>query len=439
MSDGSQPDDDPKPVNPFEAFSGNPFEALSGADLQELFRMLQSPGPVNWEIARQVATGIATADIADDAGAGRRDRHLQPATDQKGADELVQLTRVAQLHVADTTGLAEVGAVPVRVVNRVEWTEITLDGLRPVLEALSTTLTGDRGAVDPSQWPTNPAEAAQDPELIAGLITALAPTLFGVQAGSLVGLLAQHALGQHDLPLPLAGDPQLAFVPSNVDSFADDWSIERRDLRFALALREVVRCAPRSVPWVRARLLRLSSEYVSGYELRPEAIEEQLAEFLPEGFDPMSMLADLEAGNANLEAFPEIDIDPTRLLDGLRSERQEPVRADLQRFGSVLEGYTDTLVGLLTSSLAPGTERIDEALRRHRVESGRHTDFVERMLGLELERVHYEQGQRFCAGVVDRVGVEGLNRLWERDEMLPTSSELEAPGLWLARIDLDLP
>ena len=33
-------------------------------------------------------------------------------------------------------------------------------------------------------------------------------------------------------------------------------------------------------------------------------------------------------------------------------------------------------------------------------------------------------------------GTEGLNRLWEREEMLPTVSELEAPGLWLARIEL---
>jgi uncharacterized protein (DUF2342 family) len=39
-------------------------------------------------------------------------------------------------------------------------------------------------------------------------------------------------------------------------------------------------------------------------------------------------------------------------------------------------------------------------------------------------------------GVVERAGVDGLNRLWERAEMEPTPNELVAPGLWLARIDL---
>jgi uncharacterized protein (DUF2342 family) len=39
---------------------------------------------------------------------------------------------------------------------------------------------------------------------------------------------------------------------------------------------------------------------------------------------------------------------------------------------------------------------------------------------------------------VERAGTEGLNRLWESPHMVPTGPELEAPGLWLARIDLDL-
>jgi len=40
--------------------------------------------------------------------------------------------------------------------------------------------------------------------------------------------------------------------------------------------------------------------------------------------------------------------------------------------------------------------------------------------------------------VVERAGPEALNRLWEAPRYAPTAPELEAPGLWLARIDLDL-
>jgi uncharacterized protein (DUF2342 family) len=58
------------------------------------------------------------------------------------------------------------------------------------------------------------------------------------------------------------------------------------------------------------------------------------------------------------------------------------------------------------------------------------------LLGLELDRDHYEQGVAFCSGVVERAGVDGLNRLWEGPHMVPTAAELAAPGLWLARIEL---
>ena len=40
------------------------------------------------------------------------------------------------------------------------------------------------------------------------------------------------------------------------------------------------------------------------------------------------------------------------------------------------------------------------------------------------------------SNTVERAGMEGLNRLWESESLLPTPNELDAPGLWLARIDL---
>jgi uncharacterized protein (DUF2342 family) len=58
------------------------------------------------------------------------------------------------------------------------------------------------------------------------------------------------------------------------------------------------------------------------------------------------------------------------------------------------------------------------------------------MLGVELDREHYERGHRFCEGVIERAGMAGLNRLLDAPERLPTPAELDAPGLWLARIDL---
>ena len=43
------------------------------------------------------------------------------------------------------------------------------------------------------------------------------------------------------------------------------------------------------------------------------------------------------------------------------------------------------------------------------------------------------------AGVVERAGKRGLERLWRGERELPTPAEVDAPGLWLARIDLPDP
>ena len=55
---------------------------------------------------------------------------------------------------------------------------------------------------------------------------------------------------------------------------------------------------------------------------------------------------------------------------------------------------------------------------------------------LELTQATYDRGGAFVAGVLERSGGDGLRRLWSSDAHLPTPAEVDAPGLWLARIDL---
>ena len=50
-------------------------------------------------------------------------------------------------------------------------------------------------------------------------------------------------------------------------------------------------------------------------------------------------------------------------------------------------------------------------------------------------RADNRSGRRFCGEVAERTGMEGLNRVWGAPEALPSLSELEAPAVWLARIE----
>jgi putative hydrolase len=394
---------------------GPGFPFPGGFDFTQLMRMLQSQGPVNFDVARQVAGVIATSD-PESGQPG-----TEPPVEPDAAAAFDGLVRAAQTSVADTTGIAGVLTVANRTVDRQTWSATTLDGLAPVFEALAVALgTPPAAHGEADEAPTG--GAAGEDAMFGFLMQTLLPVLLGVWSGWMVGQLSHHALGQYDLPLPLEGAPALLFVARNVDEFADAWSLPVDELRYALVLRETVHGAQRSVPWVRERLSNLSRDYVGAYEMNPDALEDQLGELdftNPEAMQSLGGFADAGA-----------------LLGAMRSERQLPVLEELTRYVSVLEGYADVVVESIGEKMVRSHGRIDEALRRHRLERGDAASFVDRLLGLELERRHYEEGVAFCRGVIERAGVDGLNRLWESEEMLPTRSELEAPGLWLARIEL---
>jgi putative hydrolase len=385
----------------------NPF----GFDLEQLMRMLQSQGPVNFEIAQQVASAVATAH--PETG----EPEAEPPIDSDVRESFENVVRAAQGAVAETTGIATALGVPSECVDRSRWSQATLDRLAPVLNTLAGAL--QRGA-DPGD--TGIGGEPDPSDIGAFLMQSLLPLLLGVWSGSMLGQLAHHALGQYDLPLPLHGPPTQRFLVRNVEAFGAEWELPADELRYALALREVVHGAQRSIPWVRDELERLATEYVAAYEVQPDALQEQLGELNLS--DPSSMASLTQLG------------DPNALLGAMRSDRQGPLLESLQRYVSVLEGYTDIVVEKLGEPMIPSHARIDEALKRHRLDRGEAAAFVDRLLGLELDRSHYDAGIAFSEGVVERGGIEQLNRLWQSPEMIPTRAEFEAPGLWLARIDL---
>jgi putative hydrolase len=382
-------------------FPGGP--GFGNVDLSKLVEMLASPGPVNWAIAREIAHQVATE--------GQPERPIDPATPA----EMSELVRAAQAHVAELTGLSAGLAAPVRVLGPIAWAELHLDALRPVLDALSHTLgtTLREGVVEE---PGDPPPS--DP--LASILPMLTPVLLGLQAGSMIGYLALHALGRYDLPLPSADAPSLCFVAQHIDDFEAAWSLPRADLRFTLATHEVVHAAVRSVPWVRERLLALSRDYVGAYRLDLRAFEEAFGSLDPT--DPSS--------------FEALAARPHDVLRALQSSAQGDVQERLRNFTTVLEGYADVIVGRATARLVPSRAQIHEAFQRHRIDRGAAGQFVDALLGIDLRRDDYERGRVFCEGVIERAGLDGLNRLWSDERAIPTSAELDAPGLWLARIDL---
>ncbi len=197
-----------------------------------------------------------------------------------------------------------------------------------------TALAGALQRPGAGEYEPDDSSSADPADLGAFLMQSLLPLLIGVWSGSMIGQLAHHALGQYDLPLPLHGPPTQRFLVHNVEAFGAEWELAGDELRYALALREVVHGGQRSVPWVREELERLATAYVGAYEVQPDALQEQLGDI------------DFSDPSASMANFTELG-DPSLLLGAMRSERQAPLLEDLQRFVSVLEGYTDIVVETL--------------------------------------------------------------------------------------------
>jgi coenzyme F420 biosynthesis associated uncharacterized protein len=380
-------------------------DAFADAPLfRELQRVLfSSSGPVNWELARQIAVATASTGGPD----------LAPAQEiQRGFEESV---RVAELAVTDLTGMTAPSEVTrVRVVRRAEWVEANVKGLRglfePAAEHLGRALAQARRE-----------EAGEMPEgaaMFEALLDRMAPLLMGAQVGVVLGTLGQRVLGQYEVPLPRGDEPSLLFVVPNIEAFERDWSLPSVEFRAWVAFHEVTHAFQLGRPWVRDHFLGLIRELAEGMQFDLRALEERL-----EGLD----LSDPQRLSEALG-------DTGDLLGGTLSDEQRLLLARVQAFMAAAEGHASHVMEVAGRRILSTYDRIDEAMKRQHEERTQEQRAIERLLGIELKLEQYRLGRGFCERVVELTDEETLSRMWQGAEALPSMPELEEPRLWLARM-----
>ncbi|MFT7608109.1 MAG: putative hydrolase [Candidatus Aldehydirespiratoraceae bacterium] len=393
MSDDLPPDGDP--------LGGIPF-------LGELMKMLQGQAGGGTDAARQLARSIAND--------GESEANIDPA-DRIAVEELI---RVAELQVQNATDLPVARQGPLRVIvaNRSQWADETIDHYKPLFETLAASMTATMGA--PEDLP------ADDPmsQMLASISQMMGPMMLGMTTGSMVGNLARTALGGYSLPVPRPADAPLLVLLRNLDEFGADWSLDKADLRLWVCLHEVAHHAVINVPHVRERLTDLLHRHAASFEQDPEGIGSAFGDF------------DLSAGPEALAELQNKLGDPDAVLGAVRSPAQDALQPELTALVAAITGYVDHVMDQTGGALIGSYGMLTEALRRRRVETTASDRFVERILGLELDRRQYDRGTAFVGGIVERAGNDGLNRLFAEPGNLPTPNEIDAPGLWLARIDL---
>jgi len=384
---------------------GNPFEGIFG----ELAKLFASQGPVNLQVARQIAQGLATEGAVD------------PNVDPLERMRYEEVARAADLQVGTATGLSTStagGVLEIQPIGRGDYAGRTLDAYRPLLEGLAESFgrMGQPGE-DPSDDADEPDPTAQ---LLGGMTEMIGPVLLGLQAGSLVGHQARGALGQYDLPIPRPPSDQILVVPAGVNAFASDWSLDPDEVRMWVCLQQITHHAVLGRPHVSERLNGLLRQYVSGFQPDPNALEDKLS-----GIDP-----------TNPATFNEVLGNPGELLGVMQTPAQRQLLTRIEALVVAIEGYVDHVVSTTGANLVGSAPALVEAMRRRRSDAGEGGRLVEQLFGLALAPAQYERGTTFVRGILDRAGDEGLVRLWHSERELPTPAEVDAPGLWLERIDI---
>jgi coenzyme F420 biosynthesis associated uncharacterized protein len=351
---------------------------------------------IDWDFAVATATRLA--------GPG-------PEVSRAEADEVVAELRAGAARstglVRDYTGLtADAGSAPVLVVDRRGWIQANADSfatlINPVVDKLASRRSG-RGI---------PA---------GGLSEAVGSRVTGLEVGSLLGFLAGKVLGQFD---PFSGEPggrevgRLLLVAPNIVHTEREIGADPTDFRLWVCLHEEThRVQFTATPWLADHLLAEVRALISELMLEPSQFAERLAS-VARG------LPDMLRGNGS----------GAPLLDALQTPAQRERLAGVTAVMSLLEGHADVVMDDVGPEVVPSVAVIRRRFSRRRAGRGTVDQLLRRLLGLDAKARQYADGARFVRGVVERVGMDGFNKVFSSPLTLPRLDELGDPDAWVTRV-----
>jgi putative hydrolase len=364
------------------------------AELQKL--MSWSGGPVNWDMARQLAISQAVTS----------DRPVTPA--ERAAVE--QALRLADLWLDPITSLPS-GVRAGTAWSRVEWIERTLPVWSTLCDPVAARVVAAMGNALPS-------EAQAQAGALLGMLGQAGGLMFGAQVGQALAALSGDVLGATDIGLPLGPPGQAALLPANVEAFGAGLERPADEVRLYLALRETAHHRLfGSVPWLRQHLLEAVDAYARGITIDPEAIERAMREIDPQ--QPESLQQALGGGMFEPENTPA----------------QLTTLARLETALALVEGWVHSVVTEVAGERLPGASALGETLRRRRATGGPAEQTFATLVGLELRPRRLREAAALWGAMTARGGADGRDALWEHPDLLPSGDDLDDPEGFAARTE----
>jgi coenzyme F420 biosynthesis associated uncharacterized protein len=349
---------------------------------------------VDWSMGSRAAVLV---DWGTAAEAGRRVGGPGPRTPAveraRLREDLAELVPLAESLIHEFTGLRTNGArTRPWVMSRPEWVVANLNALQRLLEPLA-------GKLLP-----NGARRSE-----------LRRKALGAQIGALLGYVSRKVLGQYDVFLPADDEGLLYFVGPNVIEAERRFALPPRDFRLWIAIHESTHRAQfGATPWLKPYLSSKIDAYLDTVQVDSRELMAQIRR-----------AADEIRGGADWRGANGI------LL--LMNDEQRALFARMQALMALLEGHASFVMNRVAATQVDDVDRMRRALKERRRAGGMERGF-QRAIGFETKIAQYDTGERFVRTVVDRSGMDGFNRVWEREEHLPTLEEIAEPSLWVSRV-----
>jgi putative hydrolase len=408
--------------DPFAALFGGGAGDI-GAAFQRLGQLLSwQGGPVNWDLARDLARQAVSA--AGD--------HSVSAVER---DEVLDAMRLAELWLDPVTAFAA-GVTSANAWSRAEWVEQTLPAWRQlvdpvagrVVEAMASLMQGEGGPMGQLGELGGLGGLGQSPEQLQALtgpggplqqmMTSMGGAMFGAQIGQAIGGLAVEVVGSSDIGLPLTPTGRAALLPANIKAFGEGIEVPADQVRLYLALREAAHHRLFAhVPWLRAHLVDAVGAYARGIKVDTSQLEEAMGRIDPT--NPEALQEALTGGLFEPQDTPEQRAALTRLETAL----------------ALVEGWVDEVVDAAATAHLPAAAPLRETVRRRRASGGPAEQTFASLVGLELRPRRCREAATLWRAVLDAYGAEHRDAIWAHPDLMPTAEDLDHPELFTAARD----
>jgi putative hydrolase len=410
---------------------------LGGTEISEALHrfadmMAWQGGPVNWDLARDVARQAAAA-AGDDPSIG-------PAERSAVADAI----RLAELWLDPTTSFSA-ATTSATAWSRAEWIEATLPTWKTLVEPVAAKvvdafgggLTGGLSAgLGGTEATSGAGDADDDPDgdmaaqmqQMAGpllsMMRQMGGVMFGGQVGQALGTLSTEVVSSTDVGIPLAGVGNAALIPAGIAAFGEGLGIEPEEVRLFIALREAA-CHRlfAGVPWLRGRLLNAVDEYARGITIDTSRIQEAFGSIDPTQLGEPGALQEALTGG---------------LFEPENTPAQQVALGRLETLLALVEGWIDDVVGQAADGRLTSAAALGETVRRRRAAGGPAEQTFGTLVGLQLRPRRMREAAELWRLLREDRGTDGRDALWEHPDLLPTADDLEDPAAFVNRRDVDL-